>query len=185
MKRSTWTSGMKPPPEQALDFILYEHLRHREMCEALDRLADAERFDREEVGRLAEFIRSDLSSHVCDEEEVFFPMLRKRCLPEDEIVVALDRMNREHEEDRALSAEVRLVLLAAVTESRPPSSIAGGAEALRRFAKNQRRHMTLENAVLIPLARRRLTAEDNRRLGRRLAARRRSFAEAEQPAHAG
>jgi hemerythrin-like domain-containing protein len=148
------------------------------MCNALDDLAAAECCDAAAVARLAEFIRSDLTLHITDEEEIFFPMLRARCLPEDEIDAALERMNREHEEDRDLSAEVRIFLLLAATEGRPISAIAGAPEALRRFAQNQRRHMMLENAVLIPLARRRLSDEDIAVLSARLAARRRLYSPA-------
>lgn len=174
MKRSAWRPDVRPPqPEDALDFILYEHLRHREMCAALERLTGAAQFDAAEVTRLAAFIRSDLTLHVCDEEELLFPVLRKRCQAEDEIDVALERLNREHEEDRELSAQVRLALLAAVTECKPLSDVPGAVDGVRRFAQNQRRHMMLENAVLIPLARRRLAKDDLMLLGRRLAARRR------------
>jgi hemerythrin-like domain-containing protein len=173
--RARSPESAKPRPDDPLDFILYEHLRHRVMCNALDSLAEAEHFEVSAVTRLAEFIRSDLSLHIADEEEVFFPMLRRRCLPEDEIGAALDRMNREHAEDRDLSAEVRICLLTAATERRPISAIAGAGEALRRFAQNQRRHMMLENAVLIPLARRRLSDEDMKQLGARLAARRQTI----------
>lgn len=160
-------------PKDALDFILCEHMRHRVMCNALDALADAERFDTSAVTRLAEFIRDDLSIHIADEEEVFFPMLRQRCLPEDEAEAALERMDNEHEADRELSAQVRVFLLAAATNGLPMAAIPGAPEALKQFAQSQRRHMMLENAVLIPLARRRLNAEDLAELGARLAARRR------------
>jgi hemerythrin-like domain-containing protein len=162
-----------PPPEEPLDFILFEHLKHREMCKALDRLAESTEFDPKEVTRLAEFIRVDLTMHVFDEEEDFFPLLRRRCLPEDEIDIALERMNREHEDDRELSARVRIALLDSITQGKPPSQIPGASETLLEFAQNQRRHMTLENAVLIPLARRRLSRDDIDALGARLANRRR------------
>jgi hemerythrin-like domain-containing protein len=158
-------------PEEPIDFILCEHFRHREMCNALDRLAEAPTADVKEVTALAEFIRSDLTMHIVDEEELFFPLLRRRCLPEDSIGAALERLDREHEEDRELSAEVRVVLLRAATESKTISEIPGAAAALRAFAQSQRRHMMLENAVLIPLARRRLTREDLDSLGKQLAAR--------------
>lgn len=159
-------------PDDPLDFILYEHLRHRVMCNALDALATAETFDAAAVANLAEFIRADLSMHIADEEEVFFPTLLQRCRPEDEIDVALKRMNREHAEDRDLSAQVRIFLLTAAMEKRSLPSIPGASEALKRFAHNQRRHMMLENAVLIPLARQRLTDEDFALLALRLEARR-------------
>jgi hemerythrin-like domain-containing protein len=162
-----------PAPEEALEFLLYEHLQHREMCKALDRLAEATTFDAKEIARLAEFIRVDLTMHVFDEEQDFFPCLRERCLPEDEIETALERMNREHADDLELSAQVRVFLLQAITEAKPLSAFPGAPETIRAFAQNQRRHMMLENAVLIPLARRRLSAEDVAALGVRFAARRR------------
>lgn len=174
-RRGRSADGPGPHPDDPLDFILYEHLRHRVMCNVLDSLAAAERLDASSVNRLAEFIRCDLTLHIADEEEVFFPMLRRRCLPEDEIELALERMNREHAEDRDLSAEVRIFLMTAATEGRAIPTIPGAAEALRRFAQNQRRHMMLENAVLIPLARRRLCDEDLTVLGARLGARRRFY----------
>ena len=174
-RRSRSVDGLEPKPDDPLDFILYEHLRHRVMCNALDSLADAERFDAASVTRLAEFIRSDLTLHIADEEEVFFPMLRRRCLPEDEIDAALQRMNREHAEDRELSAAVRVFLLTAAPEGRAIATIPGAAAALHLFAQHQRRHMMLENAVLIPLARRRLSDEDFAVLGARLASRRRLY----------
>jgi hemerythrin-like domain-containing protein len=169
-----WTAGARAPrPEEALDFLLYEHLRHREMCNALDRLADAPALDVAETSRLAEFIRVDLTMHIFDEDDDFFPLLRARCLPEDEVEAALERMDREHDADREVSAQVRVILLTAVSEARPPSQTPGAAEALHAFARSQRRHMMLENAVLIPMARRRLTQDDISALGKRFAARRR------------
>jgi hemerythrin-like domain-containing protein len=161
-----------PSPQAALDFILFEHMKHREMCKALDRLAESPDFDAKEVARLAEFIRVDLTMHVCDEEEDFFPLLQRHCLPEDEIGVALERMSCEHAEDRDLCARVRIALLVMITERKPAAFIPNAAETLRAFAQSQRNHMALENAVLIPLARRRLSDEDVAALGARLAARR-------------
>lgn len=175
MVKNLWTKDARAPqPEEALDFILFEHLKHREMCNALDQVADAVPLDLGLATALADFIRSDLTLHIADEEELFFPMLLERCMPEDQVGPALERLNAEHARDRDLSAEVRITLLKAVTESLPPSRIPGGAEALHTFAQSQRRHMMLENAVLIPLARRRLKDEDWRVLGQRFAKRHRA-----------
>ncbi len=154
--------------EDPLDFVLDEHLRHRVMCDALDALIDAKTPGSGVVAKLAEFIRSDLSQHIADEEEAFFPMLRWRCLPEDEIDPALERMNREHGEDRELSTRVRIILMKMAMEGRPVEAYSGARETLKRFAQNQRRHMMLENAVLMPLVRLRLTDEDKRALATRL-----------------
>lgn len=160
------------PRDCALDFILFEHAKHREMCAALDRLADTDTFHEANVAQLADFVRTDLAAHIADEEEVLFPLLQRRCEEEDQLAATIARLNREHEADKDLSAQVRLVLLEAVTTRQPPKAVAGGREVLRAFAHNQRRHMMLENAVIIPLARRRLSPNDLTELGRRFAARR-------------
>jgi len=162
-----------PQPQDALDFILFEHKKHREMCDALDALAEAPDFNPAEVAKLADFIRTELTMHIIDEEEELFPLLRLRCEPEDEVEAALDRFDGEHESDRDLSARVRIFLYSAITEDKPLSCLPGARAALHEFAQNQRLHMMLENAVLIPLARRRLTAGDLEALGKRFAARRR------------
>ena len=165
-------------PKQALEFILFEHMRHRQMCKALEQLAAMPDFDPGRIASLADFIRFDLTLHVIDEEEDFFPMLRERCLPDDGIDAVLDQMTDEHAADKALSVEVRDVLNACLIERKPPAAIECGAAVLRNFAQHERRHMALENAVVIPLARRRLAPDDLTSLGERFAARRRRLASA-------
>ena len=162
------------PRDFALDFILFEHAKHRQMCAALERLAEADTFGEGEIAERADFIRTDLAAHIADEEEALFPILQQRCDEEDHIAATLARLDREHEVDRDLSARVCLFLLEAVATGRPPKTIVGASEALRMFAYNQLLHMSLENAVLIPLARRRLSPTDLSDLGGRLAARRSS-----------
>lgn len=160
-------------PRDALEFVLCEHLRHRQMCKALERLAVSADFDPAQIAYLADFIRFDLTLHVIDEEEDFFPLLRERCQPDDGIDAVLDQMTDEHAEDKVLSAEVRDLLNCCLIERKAPSAIEGGAEILMTFARHEKRHMALENAVVIPFARRRLTAKDLSALGERFAARRR------------
>jgi len=163
-----------PAPDDPLEYLAYEHFKYREMCNELDRLADAATFDSGAVSRLAETIRGDLTMHVSDEEEGLFPLLRKRCRPEDQVAETLDRMIREHAERMDCLARARIALLTAFTESKPLPQIAGASEALHACARSLRRLMMLENGVLIPLARRRLLADDLVALGARLAARRRA-----------
>src|SRR5262245_42016301 len=66
-------SARKPSPHDPLDFILAEHLNHRRMCRALERLADAAEFDAARITAVLDFIRFDLTLHVIDEEEDVFP----------------------------------------------------------------------------------------------------------------
>ena len=130
-------------------------------------------FDAARITAMLDYIRFDLTLHVIDEEEDFFPLLRKRCLAEDDIDDVLDRLTSEHSADKALSSGIRDTLNACVILRKPPCAIEGGAEALRTFAAQERRHLALENAVIIPIARLRLNADDLKSLSERLLARRR------------
>ena len=166
-------SARRPTPHDPLEFMLAEHLNHRRMCRALERLAAAAEFDAVRITSLLDFIRFDLTLHVIDEEEDFFPMLRERCLPEDAVEEVLARLSEEHAEDKTLSVRVRDVLNACLIVRKPPHAIEGGAEALMKFAQHEMRHLALENAVVVPLARRRFDEQDLRALSRRLLDRRR------------
>jgi hemerythrin-like domain-containing protein len=184
------TAGLDPggvarraTPHDLIDFILAEHLNHRRMCRALEALAQATDFDAARITALLDFIRFDLTLHVIDEEEDIFPLLRKRCQPEDQVDDVLDRLTFEHAEDKALSAKVRDVLNACLILRKPPHAIEGGAEALTAFARHELRHLTLENAVVVPLARRRFDAADLRNLAERLIARRRRVASSDAQEH--
>jgi len=166
-------SARRASPHDPIEFVLSEHLNHRRMCRALERLAEATEFDAARITALLEFVRFDLTLHVIDEEEDFFPMLRQRCLPEDEVADVLDRLTLEHAEDKVLSVRVRDVLNACLIVRKPPCAMEGGAEALTAFALHEMRHLALENAVVVPLARRRFAPEDLQFLSQRLLARRR------------
>jgi hemerythrin-like domain-containing protein len=160
-------------PHDPIEFILTEHLNHRRMCNALERLAAMTAFDAAPIIAMIDYIRFDLALHVVDEEEDFFPMLRERCLPDDDIEAVLERLCDDHKTDKSLSGEVCDTLNACLILRKPPSVIDGAVEALIAFATNERRHLALENAIVIPIARRRLSAEDLKELAGRLLARRR------------
>lgn len=170
----------RPTPHDPLEFMLAEHLNHRRMCRALERLAAAPEFDAARITALLDFIRFDLTLHVIDEEEDFFPMLRERCLAEDEVESVLARLSEEHAEDKALSVRVRDVLNVCLILRKPPRAIEGGADALIKFAQHEMRHLALENAVVVPLARRRFSQADLRTLSQRLLARRHRVALSER-----
>lgn len=163
---------MSAVSQDALDFILREHQRQRQVFAILEEVAVAEECDAALLASLVEFIRFDLTLHVIDEEEDFFPLLRARCLPEDDIGPVLDQMQVEHAEDRRLAQQVRDVLQHALVSRQPVKTIERGADALREFAEHQKRHLVMENAVLAPFARKRLAQDDLNRLAERFAARR-------------
>lgn len=165
-------SARKVTPHDLIEFLLAEHLNHRRMCKALERLAATQSFEAAVVTSLLEFIRNDLTVHVLDEEEDIFPLLKQRCEADDKVEEVLSRLTIEHGVDRALSAQVQDVLRACLILRKAPSAIEGGADALRAFAQNELRHLALENAVVVPLARRRFSEEDLAFLSKRLLTRR-------------
>lgn len=165
----------RSPPallKEPLEFLFAEHYRHRQMCKILDYLAAAPVFEAGLIASTDDFIRYDLALHVIDEEEDLFPLLRRRCSPEDDIEDVLGRLSADHALDQVLARAVRGVFSQALERRAPPASIAGAPEALRQLARQEKSHMALENAVVMPLARRRLTPDDLDALGQRLAARR-------------
>jgi hemerythrin-like domain-containing protein len=165
----------RSPPEllrQPLDFLFAEHYRHRQLCRILDHLADATLADVPLTARADDFIRYDLALHVIDEEEDLFPLLRRRCDPEDDIDQIIGRLSGDHRDDAALARTVRGHLGEALAHAMPVRRVPGAARDLRQFARQERAHVALENAVVMPLARARLSIEDLRALSRRLAARR-------------
>lgn len=155
-----------------LDFFFAEHFRQRKLCNLIEEMALAETLDWTLTAEVLDFLRNDAVLHVQDEEEDLFPLMRERCPPEDEIERVLSALTAEHAGDRHLADLVIEGLEKALAEAQPPSAFPGLREAMIDFARNERRHLALENSVVLPLARRRLLPDDLVRLSARLLRRR-------------
>ncbi|MFN3582658.1 hemerythrin domain-containing protein [Phenylobacterium sp.] len=155
-----------------LDWFFAEHGRHRHFCKLVNEAAVARRFDAAQIGRLLDFLANDLPLHVADEEECLFPLLRRRALPEDNIEEALSLLCADHKGDVDIAALVRGRLETCLDLGRAPGADHGTRLALLDFASHELHHLALENAVVLPIARLRLTPADLRTISRRLAARR-------------
>lgn len=162
-----------------LDFFFAEHFRQRKLCNLIEEMALAETLDWTLTAEVLDFLRHDMALHVQDEEEDLFPLMRLRCPPEDEIERVLSALTAEHAGDRHLAELLIAGLQKALAEAQPPAAQAGLREAMIDFARNERRHLALENSVVLPLARRRLTPADLARLSAGLLHRRRPVGEAE------
>ncbi len=155
-----------------LAYISAEHLRQRVLCSVLDEIADEDGADRVKIDVALRFIKTSIGPHVMDEEEDLFPLLRRRAEPDDEINAILGQLSQEHASD---DLDARLLvdgLPSFKTRKMPASQRASFRDLLRRFATNERRHLIVENAIVLPLAHARLTLADLDTLGRRMAARR-------------
>lgn len=156
-----------------LAFVEDDHVRQIRMCNVLD--AFSGKFEAEPVktlaGALLEFMKGDLPLHTEDEEHDLIPALRWRCRPDDEIDEVLRRMTREHELDRDLRAFL-VDDLEALADGRNLNNPVRLRTNVREFSELLRQHVTWENRVVLPVARKRLTAEDLAEIGRSMAARR-------------
>ncbi|MFZ5719174.1 MAG: hemerythrin domain-containing protein [Pseudomonadota bacterium] len=164
---------------EPLEWFFAEHYRHRQACRMMTEVAAAHVFDGERITALVEFIRNDLALHIIDEEEDLFPLLRRRTLPEDEIEDVLGRLSAEHKSDAVCAQVVRDHLEACLGRQVAPGMVAEARKAMQDFASQELQHLALENAVVLPIARLRLTAKDLKGMSRRLAARRGMVLEAE------
>lgn len=154
-----------------LEYILADHLRQRVLCHLCDRIATAETLDVDLTVEVVGYLERDMAVHVIDEEQDFFPLLRRRAEPEDEIEPALGLLSGEHAADQILADKILEGLTAALNQ--PAEGIADAVrDALTTFSENQRRHLSLENATVMPLAKHRLTEMDLANLSTRMAARR-------------
>lgn len=160
----------KAPPDnllrEPLEYIFAEHFRQRVLCGVINEMAVAEALDEEMTQIIPVFLRRDFGLHVLDEEEDLFPLLRRRAEPEDRIGDVLNDLSAEHAADKLDAVELCAVLEG--SEDAPKQ----WPELFARFAANERHHLALENAIVLPLARVRLTADDLLRLGRNMATRR-------------
>ncbi len=166
---------LEPLPRELLrkplDYILADHLRQRVLCVLCERLADADEVNVDLAGEVLEYLKTDMVVHVIDEEQDLFPLIRRRAEPGDEIEVALGQLSGEHADDEQLASLIMNGLEHSLAA--PGRPLADDVkDALRSFARNQRHHLALENATVMPLAKIRLTERDLKDLSARMAARR-------------
>ncbi len=168
--------GIEPlPPElihEPLNWLFAEHYRHRQLCQLIERVGNATVLLSDEAHEILAFLRHDMPLHVIDEEDDLFPLLRRRCQPADELDAVLGALSAEHRDDLEQARALIAALEQALADGRPPSHDRETRRLFTDFALHERRHIALENAVVLPIARLRLTAADLRSLSVRLAARR-------------
>jgi iron-sulfur cluster repair protein YtfE (RIC family) len=157
---------------EPIEWFFAEHYRHRQACKLIEDVAAAMVFDGPMLTVLIGFLDHDLPLHVLDEEEDFFPLLLRRCELGDDVERVLGMLSAEHRADAVQAGAVRDHLQACLERQCAPGLDPAQRKAMIAFAVQERRHLGLENAIVLPIARLRLTADDLLSLGGRLAARR-------------
>jgi Hemerythrin HHE cation binding domain. len=155
-----------------ITWFFAEHHRHRQFCDLMQRASMATTFDEEVLSWLLDFVVHELALHVLDEEQDLFPLMRARAQPEDNLDAVLGRLSGEHAKDLTRAATVRHHLAICLRQQTPISRNNVRRRALESFAIHERSHLALENAVVLPIARLRLTERDLVELSNRLATRR-------------
>lgn len=144
--------------ENPLDFIAEDHMREREVCALIDRLVSAASLKNADIHQMLAFLEDQLPQHLADEEIDLFPMMLKRCDPEDEIEKVIDKLHSDHGHALAdVPAIIAIIQSVAVSSSDLSEE---ECQQMKAFAHHARRHLILENAVILPIARARLTKDD-------------------------
>jgi hemerythrin-like domain-containing protein len=168
-------SGDKPTSQSLLvnplDVISEVHRSGRQICTVVDALATSEALDPHAATHLLRFLNEELNVHMRDEAEDLFPLLARRCTKEDAILNTIDRIRVERDEATRLIPEVRAMLIRCLASV--GDLTAAERAVLSRFAGHMRRHLIAENAILLPIARARLTPGDLRTLSKHMRSRRR------------
>jgi len=157
--------------DDPLGFIDAHHARQRYVCRVLRRLAVERRIERGVARDVAAVLTHDLALHHRDEDEDLFPLLRKRALPEDDLAPMLAQLAEEHV---ALSAAAGFVAAALSVPGVQPYVQVGYRTAgiASEYVAIGERHLAIENAIVMVIARKRLRAVDLKFMSRSMKARR-------------
>lgn len=144
--------------ENPLDFIAEDHMREREVCALIDKLVAAFSIKSAERQMILTFLTEQLPQHLADEEIDLFPLMLERCDPEEEIKELIEKLESDHGHALADAPAI-----AALIEAKKLGDAAFSETACAQmtdFASQARRHLILENAIILPIARARLTKGD-------------------------
>ena len=164
-----------PPPlallADPLAYILAAHLRQRAVCHRLRGFAASRVVSRPEADRMTAYLTADLPLHQEDEDLDLYPALRRRALPADGLGVTLARLEAEHRQGGAMAEQIAEALVAHPAAAEVPLD-AATREAMQAYALGELRHLAIENAVVLALARIRLKRPDLKAISRSMKARR-------------
>jgi len=155
--RARGETAQPGPLENPLDMIAEDHMREREVCALIDRLVIASPIKDAERRMMLAFLKVQLSQHLADEEIDLFPLMVKRCDPEEEIIKVITKLKSDHV--HALADGPAIAALIEANDPKAAFSETACAE-MTAFANHSRRHLILENAIILPLARAYLTKKD-------------------------
>ena len=154
-------------------FLIADHVRQQKICNALDLLAADSMSDgfHETAAAIADYLSEDFPLHIQDEETDLFESLRVACCFKEDVVSLIDCLTHDHVADLSLAAGIVADLRKLAVHGRE-ADVPHFARLAGAFSATERRHLDLEEKVLLPLAQHRIPAEELERVGRAMARRR-------------
>lgn len=150
-----------------LDFIAEDHMREREVCTLIDRLVALVPISPADREKIVAFLHEQLPHHLEDEEIDLFPMMLERCAPDEEIGKVIGRLTSDHTHAHADAPALNALIHTETTDLSRDA-----CNRMADFARQARRHLVVENAIILPIARARLTEADLRIMKRHMLERR-------------
>ncbi len=152
-------AGCGSPDPLAL--VEEDHALQLELCGLLEHLADClpECVNGAVALSAADILRQGLGPHLQLEEEMLFPLLRRRAKADSALMAIVSQLEAEHAADEMLAHELadELQLVGQSGLARNPEML---GYMLRGFFERLRRHIAWETRLLLPIARRTLTRAD-------------------------
>ena len=158
---------------EPLDYLVADHMRQRKLCNALEALhpVNGGGWPREITEPVFGYLADALPQHISDEECDLFPALRAVSGLDSDAEDLIETLIRNHAVELSLASEV----IAAIKRT-PPANDETGTPNISRllvdFSDCLRRHLAIEERMLMPLARKRLTGDAMTQIGRAMAKRR-------------
>lgn len=169
--------GMASSPpaliEEPLDFFLAEHMRQRCLCAELRRVASLGSIDRDTAAMIVEQLTHAQPLHHRDEEYDLFPAVLRRSQPEDNLAPIIDRLCADHSASQRLARDIAEALSAPEGCAPLDDRL---CEAITSYADAENRHLALENAIVLVIARKRLKPTDLQIISRHMKRRRGVYA---------
>ncbi|WP_136441882.1 hemerythrin domain-containing protein [Pacificoceanicola onchidii] len=144
--------------EDPLKFLEADHLRTRTICGALDRMAEAEQPSREDIFSVLSFLENELPLLIVDEDADLMRLMRGH-IGEDGSLFKLLRDVAELHADIAFRSRPAIDLLQ-ILKQKPRAMTYSEQTCLRDLSKVLRVDMAVENARLLPLAKKLLTEDE-------------------------
>ncbi len=145
--------------DEPLDYIFADHFRQRCLCAVLQSFARTRRAPRAGADMVVAFLARETALHHLDEDADLFPALRDRAKPEDGLSPILARLSEDHRQAAPLITEMIAALSTQLTHGAIKIR-AAAAEAMSIYAACEQRHLSVENGIVLVLARKRLKLAD-------------------------